>query len=183
MAKGETNMTPEFALEYRKLMLANVENESKTARRVIAAVPDGESAYRPDPKAFNAFDLAWHIAMAETNLLNCVANCQFAPPPKDVVKPTTIKGILDWHEAKFNSAVSRVKAMSNDQLIQPVEFFGAITAPAVSFLYFVAAHTIHHRGQLSMYLRPMGSKVPSIYGPSADEQWQPPKPAAAAAKA
>lgn len=175
-------MTPEFAVEFRKAVLSNVDNESKTTRRVIAAIPDAESAYRPDPKSFTAFDLAWHIVVAETNLLECVANLKFSPAPKDLPKPTTVKGILDYYERRLGPLVDKIKGMSGEQLMTPVEFFGAMTRPVVMFLPFAFSHSVHHRGQLSTYLRPMGSKVPSIYGPSADEAWSPtPKPAAAVA--
>jgi uncharacterized damage-inducible protein DinB len=53
--------------------------------------------------------------------------------------------------------------------------------PAVLYLGFLNNHTIHHRGELSTYLRPMGSKVPSIYGGSYDEPFQAPAAAVNAA--
>jgi uncharacterized damage-inducible protein DinB len=69
----------------------------------------------------------------------------------------------------FTRAMSRVRAP--EQLTTPVDFLGAFNFPAVLYLSFVNNHSIHHRGQLSVYLRPMGAKVPSIYGGSADEPW------------
>ncbi len=68
--------------------------------------------------------------------------------------------------------MERVRAMTPEQLVTPVDFLGAFNFPAVFYLGFVNNHSIHHRGQLSVYLRPMGSKVPSIYGGSADEPWK-----------
>ena len=62
-----------------------------------------------------------------------------------------------------------LRALPEDKLTQPVDFFGIMTAPNASYLGIAANHGIHHRGQLAAYLRPMGSKVPSIYGGSADE--------------
>jgi uncharacterized damage-inducible protein DinB len=59
--------------------------------------------------------------------------------------------------------------MTAEQLATPVDFLGVFNLPAVFYLGFVNNHSIHHRGQLAAYLRPMGSKVPSIYGGSADE--------------
>jgi len=53
-----------------------------------------------------------------------------------------------------------------------IPFFGVMEMPAVAYLNFMNLHTAHHRGQLSTYLRPMGSKVPSIYGGSADEPFK-----------
>jgi len=64
-----------------------------------------------------------------------------------------------------------VQAMTAEQLLTPVDFYGVMTAPVFRFLLFANNHSIHHRGQLAAYLRPMGSKVPSIYGGSADVPW------------
>jgi uncharacterized damage-inducible protein DinB len=63
-----------------------------------------------------------------------------------------------------------VQAMTAEQLLTPVEFFGMFNYPAAMYLNFLYGHSVHHRGELAVYLRPMGSKVPSIYGPSADEE-------------
>jgi len=61
-----------------------------------------------------------------------------------------------------------IAALSPDQLLKPIEFRGIFRLPAISYLQIALNHSIHHRGQLSMYLRPMGAKVPSIYGESFD---------------
>ena len=58
----------------------------------------------------------------------------------------------------------RVRALSAAQLLTPIEFFGVFNLPAAFYLGFLNNHSIHHRGELATYLRPMGSKVPSIYG-------------------
>lgn len=67
--------------------------------------------------------------------------------------------------------LERVLAMDGSKLAAVVDFFG-MKMPNAQHLVFQAVHNAHHRGQLSIYLRPMGSKVPSIYGGSADEPWQ-----------
>jgi uncharacterized damage-inducible protein DinB len=77
--------------------------------------------------------------------------------------------------------VKRVAEMSAEQLMTPVNFFGVFNFPAVLYLGFLNNHSIHHRGELTTYLRPMGSKVPSIYGGSYDEPFVPPVPEEAAA--
>jgi uncharacterized damage-inducible protein DinB len=60
--------------------------------------------------------------------------------------------------------------MSGEQLLQIIDLMGMIQMPAVNFVALAVKHSVHHRGQLSTYLRPMGGKVPGIYGPSADTQ-------------
>jgi len=59
---------------------------------------------------------------------------------------------------------------AGEQLAKEIDMFGMIQAPAVGFLAMAVKHSVHHRGQLSTYLRPMGGSVPGIYGPSADTQ-------------
>jgi uncharacterized damage-inducible protein DinB len=68
--------------------------------------------------------------------------------------------------------IERVRSLSAQQLSAPLDFMGAFNLPAVAYLGFLNNHSIHHRGELATYLRPMGSKCPSIYGGSYDEPWQ-----------
>ena len=68
----------------------------------------------------------------------------------------------------FKANLKQIEGLSGEQLTQSVDFRGMFQMPAVSFLTLSQNHTIHHRGQLSTYLRPMGGKVPSIYGESVD---------------
>jgi uncharacterized damage-inducible protein DinB len=69
-------------------------------------------------------------------------------------------------------ASARVRAMSAQELLTPVDFFGVFNLPCVHYLGFFNNHSVHHRGALATYLRPMGAKCPSIYGGSYDEPWQ-----------
>ena len=73
------------------------------------------------------------------------------------------------YNQRMPTAIERVRALSGDALVRPVDFFGTMV-PAVVVLSVMLRHSIHHRGQLSTYLRPMGGKVPSIYGPTADTE-------------
>jgi len=83
--------------------------------------------------------------------------------------------LVKWYDSNMNRAIGRVRGMTPEHLCTPVDFYGVFNMPAVFYLAFVNNHSIHHRGQLSGYLRPMGSKVPSIYGGSADEPWPGPQ--------
>ena len=64
--------------------------------------------------------------------------------------------------------MKQIEGLSGEQLAKSIDFRGMFQMPAVSFLQLAQSHTVHHRGQLSTYLRPMGGKVPSIYGESYD---------------
>ncbi len=174
--------TPEFALGYRQLMLEGLKGELEITKKVIAAVPDAKSDYRPDPKARTARELSWHLANTDVQFLNGIAGLNFtmeSPKPED--KPKTSAEIVAWYDTNFKSAAARVAALTGEQLITPVNFMGAFNFPVVFYLGFLNNHSIHHRGELATYLRPMGAKVPSIYGGSYDEPLQIPEPATSAA--
>ena len=166
--------TPEFALGYRQIMLDGLRREVETTKKVIAAVPDAKSTYKPDPNARTAWELAWHTANTDVQFLDGIADLKFLmenPAPAD--KPTTIAEIVAWYDKHMQRGIARVESMPAEQLLTPVDFYGAFNMPAVFYLGFLNNHSIHHRGELATYLRPMGSKVPSIYGGSYDEPWQP----------
>ena len=78
--------------------------------------------------------------------------------------------------SEIAAALKFALALDGSKLSQTIDFFG-MKMPAVQYMVFTLAHMVHHRGQLSTYLRPMGSRVPSIYGGSFDEQWTGPKDA------
>jgi uncharacterized damage-inducible protein DinB len=154
-------------------MLDSVTGELEITKRVLAAVPDDKAQYRPDPHARSGWELAWHLANTDVQFLNGIADLNFTmetPDEKD--KPKTVAELVDWYDKNFKRAAERVRALTPEQLATPVDFMGAFNLPAVSYLGFLNNHSIHHRGQLATYLRPMGSKCPSIYGGSYDEPWQ-----------
>ena len=164
-------MSPEFALGLREFLLGSIEREFPTTKKVIAAVPAGN--YQPDPKAKTAPELAKHIVEVEVQFLHEIANLEFKFEPMFGEIPTDSAALAKWYEEQFPKGVARVRAMTAEQLTTPVNFYGMMTMPAVFYLTFVEKHSIHHRGQLSTYLRPMGGKIPSIYGGSADEPFNP----------
>jgi len=161
-------LTPEFALGYRAMMLEGLNREAETTKRVIAAVPDVKSDYKPDPHARTAKELAWHLANTDIQFLDGIADLNFTMATPEN-KPQTSAEVVAWYDENIRRAADRVAAMTPEQLLTPVEFFGVFNLPAVLYLGFLNNHSIHHRGELVTYLRPMGSKVPSIYGGSYDE--------------
>jgi uncharacterized damage-inducible protein DinB len=153
-------------------LIADFENEMQTTLRVLGAVPNGHLDYRPDSKSKTALGLVRHITLEDEWLLNCIANGEFTQPPDD----SDACGIMNSADAvarykeKVPAALDRVRAIPGDKLTKVIDLFGIIQAPGVNFLAIAAKHSVHHRGQLSTYLRPMGGKIPGIYGPSADTQ-------------
>jgi uncharacterized damage-inducible protein DinB len=78
--------------------------------------------------------------------------------------------IASWYEQRYAGNLEALAKATNEQLTKSVDFRGMFQRPAVTFLMMGLNHTIHHRGQLSSYLRCMGAKVPSIYGESYDTE-------------
>jgi uncharacterized damage-inducible protein DinB len=167
-------LTPEFAASYCQMMLEALERELEITKRVIAAVPDAKCEYRPDPHARNARELSWHLANTDVQFLEGIADLKFTmASPQGADKPQTTAQIVEWYDKNFKRAAARVRAMTPEQLLTPVDFMGVFNFPAAFYLGFLNNHSIHHRGELATYLRPMGSKVPCIYGGSYDEPFQP----------
>ena len=166
--------SPDFAVAYCHMMLDGMAREVETTKRVISAVPDEKCEYRPDPCARNARELSWHLANTDIQFLDGIADLNFRmETPQGEDKPTTSAEIVEWYDRNFKRAADRVRAMSPEQMLTSIEFFGVFNLPAVLYLGFLNNHSIHHRGELATYLRPMGAKVPSIYGGSYDEPFRP----------
>jgi uncharacterized damage-inducible protein DinB len=165
-------MTPEFAATYREIMLGGLTNEAKVTSKILAAIPDDKRDYRPDPHARTAWELGWHMANSDVQFLDAIADRKFTMQAgEESAKPKTVAELVTWYDENIGRATERVRQMSPEQLTQNVDFMGVFNLPAVMYLGFLNNHSIHHRGQLATYLRPMGSKCPSIYGGSYDEPW------------
>jgi uncharacterized damage-inducible protein DinB len=171
MGAPQPALTQDFAVAQREIMLKGLEREMETTKKVLAAVPDAKRDFRLDPKSRTAWELAWHLASSDVQMLDEVADRKFDMAPRFKQEPKDIADLVNWYETNFLRAANRVRAMTPEQLTTPVDFAGVFTMPVVFYLGFVNNHSIHHRGQLAAYLRPMGSHVPSIYGGSADEPW------------
>jgi len=167
---------PEEAQFLMQILLPQIEQEWTITRKVLAAVPETNPDYRPDPKARTALEIAWHIVSSEIWFLEGLIHGEFKM--EEAEQPDTVKKVSDaitWYESKAPGVLASLRALPAEKLAAPIDFFGVLNLPAVSYLSFLVSHTVHHRGQLSVYLRPMGGTVPSIYGGSADEPFEPPK--------
>ena len=149
--------------------LGTRKNESRTTKKILEAVPADKASYQPDACAKSAIELARHIAVADNFFIESVLNGAFNPGsvtiPENVKTPAEI---ATWYEQTYAKNFDALTKATGDQLIKIIDFRGLFQQPAILFLQFGLVHAIHHRGQLSTYLRPMGSKVPAIYGESYD---------------
>lgn len=155
----------------QELVLKFWKREAAATRKVISRIPQERSDYKADPKARSAREIAWVIIREEMVLGEGL--------PKgvldwvEITTPATVKEILETYDRHHDTVTKNLEGLTVEQWERKVPFmFGGQEVMKESgyenvwgFLFDI----IHHRGQLSTYLRPMGSTVPSIYGPSADE--------------
>lgn len=163
-------MTADQARAIVDVLTGSIESESIATRKVIAAVPNGNRDFKPDPKSRSAWDIAVHLATSDMWFADSILNGKFVwtgepATPKEMTDPAAV---AKWHETHLTERIAKLRSMTPEQMTRSVEAFGR-TAPAVTWLSMMNNHAIHHRGQLAAYLRAAGSKVPAIYGASADE--------------
>jgi uncharacterized damage-inducible protein DinB len=162
-------ITPEQAKFLADFMLPAVKKEFTVTRSVIEAIPQTSSEYRPDPNSKTAMELAWHIVAAENRFYGGIAAGEFDFTPMH--RPENIKTpaqIAQWYADSFGKNFDALTKLSGEQLAKILDFRGMFQMPAAAYLSFSTHHSVHHRGQLSTYLRAMGGRVPAIYGESYD---------------
>lgn len=162
-------LTPDQAKFVLGLALPTLKSEHQITKRVIEAIPLDNGDYRLDAVSKSALELAWHIVAAEKRFLSGIPVGAFDFNP--IHRPESITnsaGIAAWFDETFATNLQKLEGVSGGPLATMVDFRGIFQLPAVGFIQLALNHTIHHRGQLSMYLRPMGAKVPAIYGESYD---------------
>jgi uncharacterized damage-inducible protein DinB len=165
-----TPMTPEQAVfVLNEVYMPVLKSEHRVTKAVLEAVPADKPDFRPDPFSKPALELVRHIAAAENRFLETTINGVFNAAP--AAFPESAKTPADfaaWYAERFESNCQALTKLSGEQLLKMVDFRGMFQRPALSYVQIGINHSIHHRGQLSTYLRPMGGKVPAIYGESYD---------------
>ena len=155
-------------------LIAELENEAATTRRVLERVPEDRLSWAPHAKSMTLGRLAQHVAEIPgkiADLLDPPESRMPSSPPPPVTSRDEILSILDQSVA---NAVSKLRSWGDAYLMEDCRvYFGDRVAMAGPRLRWVRAamlnHWYHHRGQLTVYLRLLDVPVPSVYGPSADE--------------
>jgi uncharacterized damage-inducible protein DinB len=155
----------------REFCISRRKAEMPAFIRVLKAVPQGRLDYRPDPKSRTGAELAWFMAAEEGALVSLLETGTIAW--KDEAPPATIEAIVAAFERNAAAVDERLARLDEGGWEKKGRFL-MDGAPAWEdsvgqFVWGFLFDMVHHRGQLSTYLRPMGSKVPSIYGPSGDD--------------
>jgi uncharacterized damage-inducible protein DinB len=147
------------------------EQEQPAFARVIRAMPDGKLDYRPHERSTAAGDLAWQLVQEQEGLcalMDC-GEIRWENKPR----PASTAEIADaWDKATGNLR-KKLNGLDESKCSGPANFLmggeSVWTDNVGNMVWGFLFDMVHHRGQLSTYLRPMGGKVPAIYGPSADD--------------
>jgi uncharacterized damage-inducible protein DinB len=150
------------------------DNEFKTTLKVLKAYPLDKQDLKPHPVSKSAKELAWGFAAEEKKMVPEIMDgtVDFSGMPK---APSTMKEVITEYDEAHKKTMQKFEKMSDEDLNKKMKFF---VAPKkmddmrrIDVLWGMMMDEIHHRGQFSVYLRMAGGKVPSIYGPTADEAW------------
>ncbi len=158
----------------RQQLIDSYERETAVTQKVLRAFPAEQAELRPHPRSKTARELAWmftmELSLAKLALRNELKMPMSPPPP-----PSTWAEVVSAFDATRDEVLSLLRGLRDEDLAGNTQFVtGPKTVgdvPKVDFAWFLLCDQIHHRGQLTVYLRMAGGKVPSIYGPSADEPW------------
>jgi uncharacterized damage-inducible protein DinB len=160
----------------KQRFLEAYESEHATTMKVLRAYPQDKLDLRPHEKCKTAKELAWVFAvergLGTMVMHDTLADADLSEMPEP---PDSWDGLLQAIDGAHRSFGDLVASLPDEQLFETAKFF---TAPQtmgdvqrLDFLWFMLSDQIHHRGQFSIYLRMADGRVPSIYGPSADEPW------------
>ena len=157
-------------------LLPEFDQEMATTRRCLERVPEDKLSFKPDPKSMTLGRLAGHVAEMPSwgSVTIGRDHLDFSTGEFQPMEMTSREQVLTAFDKIVADSRAAIAAASDDHLMKPWSLKNGdttlMTMPRIAVLRtFVMNHTIHHRGQLSVYLRLTGQKVPSIYGPSADE--------------
>jgi uncharacterized damage-inducible protein DinB len=154
----------EFYLERRRA-------ENPIFVRVMQSIPPDRTDYKPHERSPSAAQIMWTMT---NELRSCVMVAKENRGEWKTDPPPPIEEMQRQFEQLLQGLTSAVEEMDDAAWERTAEFYfngkKVNEQPAGQFLWYILFDAIHHRGQLSTYLRPMGAKVPAIYGPSADSR-------------
>jgi uncharacterized damage-inducible protein DinB len=155
----------------REFFLKRREAEFPAFMKVLRAIPKDRIDYKPHDRSPSAGDLMWTLA-GEFQACTNVAT-DYRAEWKPVTQPSPDE-MIALFERSYTELGDHVAKMDDQAWNKAAQFYVegnlVLEQAAGTFIWFILFDAIHHRGQLSAYLRPMGAKVPAIYGPSADEK-------------
>ena len=151
-----------------KEMLTQVRGkEFPITLRVVKAFPGDKADFKPHERSRSAKELAFTLANEQLIAVQALEGAvDFSKLPSQ--SPETMEEILTLYQKNHSTADEAIKNASEEALNRMVKF-GSMDLRAIDVIWFMLMDSVHHRGQFSVYIRMAGGKVPSIYGPSADD--------------
>lgn len=167
-----------FSMAIKEALLPEYDHEMATTRRVLDRVPEAEFGWKPHERSMTLGQLSGHLAnlpMWCSAVLDAAEFDLSAAGDQRPKTPVSRDALLEEFDAKVAAARTSLAARTDAELLTPWTLrqgsHEIFTLPRISAIRsFVMNHAIHHRGQLSVYLRLKNVAVPPIYGPTADEQ-------------
>lgn len=154
----------------REFFIQRWESELPAFGKVLNAVPEDQLSYRPHERSASAGGLAWQLADEQQQLCDLLDNGQVSLEIKP--HPSKREILAAWEKAT-SQLRERLRSADDKKWSGPAKFImggkEVWTDTMENMFWGYLFDMVHHRGQLSTYLRPMGGKVPAIYGPSADD--------------
>jgi uncharacterized damage-inducible protein DinB len=148
--------------------------EFPTTLKVMKAYPPGKDDFKPHERSFAASRLV-HTFSIENGVVYKAVRGELTMPPELPPVPATYAEAIANYERGAKELMAAVEEMPDSRLSEEVNFFTGPKqmgmVPISQVMWLMLMDSIHHRGQLSIYIRMAGGRVPSIYGPSADEPW------------
>jgi uncharacterized damage-inducible protein DinB len=148
--------------------------EHQTTLRVLRAFPADKGGFQPHERSSSAKRLMWTFAIEQNIALNAIKGT-LKMPPNFPPEPETVEEAIAAFEASVKDVIQTLEKSPDSIVFGTAPFFAGPGKIAdyriLDLIWMLLLDQIHHRGQLSVYSRMAGGKVPSIYGPSADEPW------------
>jgi len=158
----------------KQILIDRLAREHETTKKVMRALPADQGAFQPHPRSHSAKRLLWTFVQEQMLGVGALTG-SLQMPPDFGVEPESVDEIIDAYEAGVEEVIDLLASAPDADLERTVPFFtgpGQMgEVPVRDILWLMLNDSIHHRGQLSVYVRMAGGLVPSIYGPSADEPW------------
>jgi uncharacterized damage-inducible protein DinB len=155
-------------------LLLEIDQEAKTTKRVLDRIPEDQLSWKPHPKSYSLGQLAMHVASLPASVVAAAVPDTVEAPNFSQPEAKSRQEVLVTFSKSLESAKETLKNMDDDRLTSTWTLTKngkvLMSVPRIGFIRSILMnHNYHHRGQLSVYLRMLDVPVPSIYGPSAEE--------------
>ncbi len=158
----------------QRVLADHIAREQAITRFVVESCPEKKLSYKPHRRSMGFAQLAQHLMLAGDFFFGVIEKGK-TPAMGEGVEPAPPKSrraLMKLFDSLAETNVKRFRRLSAKKLTKTIDFFGVYRPTGIELAEWHVTHLIHHRGQLSVYLRTMGATVPSIYGPSSDVDFE-----------